>query len=79
MIPKHPGQIRVKEVDLRKLRKSYLQKALSTLPDQAVLNKEDIAFLVEDSRAPESLVREILQPAEHQEEYFKMEHTNGKS
>ncbi len=61
VIPKYPGQIRVKEVDLRRLRKSYLQKAISTLPDQVVFSKEDIAFLVEDSRAPESLVREMLQ------------------
>jgi cysteine synthase len=50
VIPEHPSQIRVVDVDLARLRRSYLQKALDSISPGAVLSDADIDFLAEETR-----------------------------
>lgn len=67
IIPEGPDQIRVKDIDLDKLRRSYLRNTLKNLPKGAKLLPEDIDFLAEETRlAPEKLnilLKELVEAA----------------
>ncbi len=47
VIPKHPGQIKLKDVDLTRARRSYLKNAAALVPDGRV-SQADCEFLAED-------------------------------
>jgi hypothetical protein len=57
VIPEHPEQIRVVDIDLDRTRRSYLRNALKTLPEGDSLTEVDMAFLAEDIKT--SLERTI--------------------
>ncbi|WP_073255039.1 2-amino-4-oxopentanoate thiolase subunit OrtB [Caldanaerovirga acetigignens] len=59
IIPEHPSQIRVKEVDLNVLRKSYISNCLENYRVEKV-TEEDIKFLAEDTKTDEEYVKNIL-------------------
>jgi len=60
-IPERPEQIRVRDVDLKKLRESYITRALTNLHKQQKRCKtEDINFLIEDSRADSEMILRIM-------------------
>jgi len=61
VIPGHPGQIRVKEVDLWRLRRSYLRNALEQAGDLASLEPDDYTYLADETRLAEDEVRRILE------------------
>jgi cysteine synthase len=50
IIPYRPEQIRVKDIDLDKLRRSYLRNTLKNLPKGTELLPGDLAFLAEETR-----------------------------
>jgi cysteine synthase len=60
VIPQHPAQITVVEVDLAQLRRSYLRNALASLPAGARLSEVDITFLAAETRMQEFHVQEML-------------------
>jgi cysteine synthase len=60
VIPTHPEQLAVVDVDLAQLRRSYLRNALDTLAPGTVLTTDDVAFLAEDTRSPTELVQEMI-------------------
>jgi 2-amino-4-ketopentanoate thiolase beta subunit len=60
VIPEHPAQLAVVEIDLDHLRRSYLRNALSSLPEGARLSEADIEFLALETRASTINVKEIL-------------------
>jgi len=60
VIPEHPSQIAVVDVDLDRLRRSYLRNALTSLPMGANLTAVDLDFLAEETRTTPSYVQETL-------------------
>jgi 2-amino-4-ketopentanoate thiolase beta subunit len=60
IIPEHPGQIQVKEVDLLKARRSYLKNAAALISD-SLINNKDVDFLAEDCRASRHWVEQELE------------------
>jgi hypothetical protein len=50
VIPQEPAQIRVTDVDLEQVRRSYLEKALDSIPAGAVLSDADYDFLADETR-----------------------------
>ena len=60
VIPEHPGQLAVIDVDLDRLRRSYLRNALAALPAGASLTTVDLTFLAEEIHTTPSYVQEIL-------------------
>ncbi len=60
VIPQHPAQIAVVDVDLPQLRRSYLRNALASLPAGARLSEVDIEFLALETRTRESSVQEMI-------------------
>jgi len=63
VIPEHPSQIRAVDVDLDRLRRSYLKEALSIITEGDLSNvptDTDIAFLAEDIESSEEFVREVM-------------------
>ncbi|TYP58500.1 cysteine synthase [Thermosediminibacter litoriperuensis] len=60
VIPEHPAQIRVKEVNLDALRKSYISNCIKHYKVQK-LTGEDIRFLAEDTKTIEDYVRMVAE------------------
>lgn len=60
VIPERPEQIRATEVDLGRLRRSYVRNALAHAPDGYVPTPDDIAFLAEDTNSTSEAVGEIV-------------------
>ncbi|MFA5523557.1 MAG: 2-amino-4-oxopentanoate thiolase subunit OrtB [Tissierellales bacterium] len=50
ILPEHPGLIKVKDLDLDKLRKSYINNCVDIMGNKSFSN-EDIKFLAEDSKS----------------------------
>lgn len=65
VIPEHPSQLAVAEVDLEHVRSSYLRHALDSLPAGTQIGATDVAFLAEETRWSEARVREFLKEAGH--------------
>ena len=59
VIPERPAQIAVRDVDLERIRRSYLGHALQSLPEDAVLGDADIAFLAAETRSRPQTVRDF--------------------
>jgi len=60
VIPEHPSQVAVVDVDLDQLRRSYLRNAIESLPERAGLSDVDLAFLSEETRSSKTYVREVI-------------------
>jgi len=61
VIPKHPSQIQVVDIDLDRIRRSYLRNALKTLPEGQEITEVDIQFLAEDAKTTVEYVRKVIQ------------------
>jgi len=60
VIPERPEQIRAKELDLGKLRRSYVRNALQHAGEGYVPTADDIAFLAADTHSTPEAVEEIV-------------------
>lgn len=60
VIPLHPSQIEAVDVDLDRIRRSYLRNAINSLPDGKTPTNEDIEFLAADTRSPREYVEEVI-------------------
>ena len=60
VIPEHPSQLAVVEMDLDRLRRSYLRNAIASLPEGAALMEADLDFLALETRTTKSCVKETL-------------------
>jgi cysteine synthase len=60
VIPSHPSQLRVVDVDLNHVRRSYLRHALESLPRDTHPDEEDVQFLAEETRSSPSFVQEVI-------------------
>jgi len=60
VIPEHPAQLAVVNIDLDHVRRSYLQNAIKQLPPGESLSEIDLAFLAEETRISQNHVEEIL-------------------
>ncbi|HEX9094129.1 MAG TPA: PLP-dependent lyase/thiolase, partial [Coriobacteriia bacterium] len=60
VIPERPEQIRATEMDLGKLRRSYVRNALQHAGEGYVATAEDIVFLAEDANSTPAAVEEIV-------------------
>jgi cysteine synthase len=59
LIPEHPAEIRVTDVELDRVRRSYLRHAQEALPAGVRLGEADLAFLAEETRWSPDRVREV--------------------
>jgi threonine synthase len=60
VIPEHPAQLQVTEVDLDRVRQSYLRNALATLPPGTSPMPVDLAFLAEETRTTPARLKEVM-------------------
>lgn len=60
VLPEHPSQIAVSEVDLDRVRRSYLRKAVANLPEGEPLDTVDMEFLAAETRSTPGYVEEVL-------------------
>ena len=60
VIPEHPAQLAVVNIDLDHVRRSYLQNAIKQLAPGQSLSEIDLVFLAEETRISQTHVEEIL-------------------
>jgi cysteine synthase len=60
VIPEHPSQINVREVDLDHVRRSYLRHAIESLPGGESLDEIDLEFLAVETRTSQNWVQEVI-------------------
>jgi cysteine synthase len=64
VIPEHPSQLSIKEIDLDHLRASYLKKAKALAAPALLkgeeLSEEDVVFLAQDTRTSPEFARSIM-------------------
>jgi hypothetical protein len=60
VIPEHPAQITVADVELDHVRRSYLRKAMESLPVDCLIADKDIDFLVAETRSSRAFVQETI-------------------
>ena len=60
VIPQRPAQVAVSEVDLDRVRHSYLRNALDRVPEGSALTGVDSDFLVAETRLPRTVVQEAI-------------------
>jgi hypothetical protein len=60
VIPEHPAQLAVKDVDLDHLRQSYLRNALASVPGVAALGDADLDYLAAETRTSRDYVEETI-------------------
>lgn len=60
VIPERPEQIRAKDFDLARMRRSYVRNALSHAPEGYVPTAEDIEFLAADTNTDPATVEETI-------------------
>lgn len=60
VIPQQPSQIAVVDMDLNRIRRSYIRHALASLPEDAAIDNVDMAFLAVETCTNESYVKEII-------------------
>jgi cysteine synthase len=61
VIPEHPSQIKPVEIDLNRIRRSYLRNALDSIPEGENVTETDIAFLSAETKSDETFVREAIE------------------
>lgn len=60
VIPAHPSQISVEDVDLDRIRRSYLRNALGSVPAGTQTGETDLEFLATETRTSSAYVQEAL-------------------
>ncbi len=60
VIPDHPSEIKVVDVDLDRLRRSYLKNVKEMLDDKVKITDEDVKFLAEDTKTDTRFVTQVL-------------------
>jgi hypothetical protein len=60
VIPEHPEQLRTQEIDLDRVRRTYLRNAAAAVPEGESLSRIDIEFLASETRSTPSYVEEVL-------------------
>jgi cysteine synthase len=60
VIPEHPTQLYVTEVDLNQVRHSYIQHAIEALPKAQALSDTDIGFLAAETRTNNTYVENVI-------------------
>jgi cysteine synthase len=60
VIPQHPAQVAVVEVDLDHTRRSYLRNALASLSTDTLLSPTDLEFLAAETRTTTAYVQEVI-------------------
>lgn len=66
VIPEHPSQIRVKEVDLDRIRKSYIRNTLKNYNIKPQdLTEQDIDFLAEETNTNIKYIKDLLKEFEN--------------
>jgi cysteine synthase len=60
VIPEHASQLRVVDVDLDRVRHSYVRNALASLPEGTQPDDTDVTFLAEDTHSSEADIREVI-------------------
>ncbi|MDI6691992.1 MAG: 2-amino-4-oxopentanoate thiolase subunit OrtB [Anaerosomatales bacterium] len=61
VIPERPEQIAVREIDLDRLRRSYVRNALEHAPEGYEPTPEDVSFLAEDSHTTPGAVERVIE------------------
>lgn len=60
VIPEHPSQIEVVDVDLDRIRRSYLQNAVGELQEGEKLSTADLDFMAKETRTERAYVQEAI-------------------
>ncbi len=60
VIPEHPSQLDIVDVDLDHVRRSYLRNAVASLPADAALSAVDLDFLVAETRTTRPFVEDAV-------------------
>jgi hypothetical protein len=60
VIPKRPEQIRAKDYDLDRMRRSYIRNAVSHAPEGYQPTAEDVQFLAEDAHTDAGTVERAI-------------------
>ncbi len=60
VIPEHPAQLAVRDVELDRVRRSYLRNALASLPEGATLGEADLDYLAAETRTSRTYVEESI-------------------
>ncbi|MCT4605415.1 MAG: 2-amino-4-oxopentanoate thiolase subunit OrtB [Marinisporobacter sp.] len=63
ILPEHPKLIKAKDIDLNKLKKSYINKCVETYGKKEI-SPSDLEFLVKDTKSSMAFVREVLNEKE---------------
>ena len=59
ILPKDPSYVKIKELDLNRMRRSYIRNCIQST-DVKKVTQEDIDFLVEDTKSSEEFVKSVL-------------------
>jgi len=60
VIPEHPGQIKVKDIDLNALKKSYIRNSIAKVKDPSTLDDESVQFLAEETSSDAEFVKQTI-------------------
>ncbi len=60
VIPEHPSQLSVADVDLDTVRRSYLRNTLGSVEGEGPLSENDLEFLAEETRLPRHQVETMI-------------------
>ena len=60
VIPQQPSQIAVVDMDLNRIRRSYIRHALASLPEDSDIDDVDMAFLAAETGTNRAFVKEII-------------------
>jgi len=60
VIPEHPSQIAVVNVDLDHVRQSYIHNAMNSLPEGASLSEVDLDYLTVETQTSRHYVQEVI-------------------
>ena len=60
VIPQQPSQIAVVDMDLNRIRRSYIRHALASLPEAMDIDDVDMAFLAAETSKNQAFVKEII-------------------
>ena len=60
VIPEHPAQLAVVDIDLADVRRLYLRHAIDSLPEGTCLSDVDLEFLAADTRTERSYVERVI-------------------
>ncbi|WFD12377.1 2-amino-4-oxopentanoate thiolase subunit OrtB [Tepidibacter hydrothermalis] len=59
ILPSHPSMIKIKDLDLNKIKRSYIKNCIERI-NLTEINEKDLEFLVKDTKSSYEFVKEIL-------------------